>query len=146
MINRKGAMWVAMFVGVAGCGLRAQAPVEASGAWVREPVPGRTNTAAYLVIRNPTPNEIRIVSAASDAAGAVEMHEMIREGDMMKMSAVKGITVPANGSIELKPGGLHIMLFNLKRPLKAGDEIAITLTTNRGWTIKVPAPVKKGGM
>lgn len=124
----------------------AQAPIVASGAWVREPVPGRSVTAAYLVVENPGSDEIQIVSAASTVAGSVELHEMVRSGDVMKMQPVKRIAVPAGGKVELKPGGLHIMLFDLKQPLKEGDTVAFTLTTNRGWTVKVPAIVKKSGM
>lgn len=134
----------AMFVSAVS--LSAQAPLTASGAWVREPVAGRPATAAYVVIENPTNEDIQIVSATSDASAKVELHEMVREGDMMKMSPVKSITVPAHGTVELKPGGLHIMMFELKSALKEGDAVALTLTTSKGWTIKVPATVKKGGM
>ncbi len=147
-MTRRLSEWVMSAVAVATLGtvVLAQAPVTASGAWVREPVAGRPMTAAYVVIENPGAEEIQIVSASSDASAKVELHEMIREGDMMKMSPVKSIIVPAHGKVELKPGGLHIMMFDLKTALKEGDTVSLTFTTNRGWTIKVPAAVKKGGM
>ena len=126
--------------------LSAQDRLTVTGAWVREPVPGRPATAAYAVVENPGATEVVLVSAACDAAAKVELHEMVRTGDMMKMQQVKGITVPAAGRVELKPGGLHVMLFDLKKPLKAGDEIALTFTTATGATITVPATVKKGTM
>jgi copper(I)-binding protein len=126
--------------------LGAQDKLTVTGAWVRESVPGRPNTAAYAVVENPGAKEVVLVSATSDAAAKVELHEMIRTGDMMKMQQVKEIKVPAAGKVELKPGGLHVMLFDLKKPLKEGEEISLTFTTGTGATIKVPATVKKGTM
>ena len=126
--------------------LAAQAPITASDAWVREPVPGRAVTAAFVVLENPGATDLHIVSATADVAGVVELHEMVRSGDMMKMAPVPRITVPAGGKVELRPGGLHMMLFELKRPLKDGDEVELTLKTDTGATIRTKAPVKKGQM
>lgn len=135
---------VALALLVAGLGVaEAQAPLTASGAWVREPVPGRPVTAAFVVLENTGATDIQVVSAASDVAGTVELHEMVRSGDMMKMAPVKGIVVPAKGKVELKPGGLHMMLFELKKPLKEGDTINLTLTTDTGATVQAAAAVKK---
>jgi len=124
-------------------GAEAQAPLSASGAWVREPVPGRTVTAAFVVIENPGAADLQIVGATCDAAGIVEMHEMVRSGDMMKMAPVKSIAVPAKGKVELKPGGLHLMLFELNKPLKEGDTVNLTLTTDTGAKVQAAAAVKK---
>jgi periplasmic copper chaperone A len=125
----------------------AQAPAfTVSAAWVRESVPGRPQTAAYAVVENGGAAELRIVSASSDAAGAVELHEMVRTGDMMRMAPVKSIAVPAKGRVELKPGGLHIMLFQLKKPLEDGDTVDLTLTTDTGAKVRTLVPVKKGQM
>lgn len=132
---------------ILACGLitlQAQAPLTISGAWVREPVPGRPATAAYATLENTGATDLQIVSASTDAAGAVELHEMVRSGDMMRMSPVKSVRVPARGTVELKPGGLHIMLFQLKRPLAEGDAIELTLTTDTGRTVKTTAAVRKG--
>lgn len=127
-------------------GTLAQSTVTVSGVWVRETVPGRNVTAAYATVENPGTADLQIVGASAEVAGRVEMHEMMRSGDMMKMSPVKAITVPAKGKVELKPGGLHIMLFDLKRPLKEGETVELTLTTDKGATVKAQAPVKKGMM
>lgn len=146
MIERIALVALAVFA----CGAAApaaQAPAfVASAAWVREPVPGQQQTAAYVVIENPGAAELRIVGASSDVAGVVEIHEMVRTGDMMKMAPVKSVPVPAHGRVELKPGGLHLMLFQLKKPLKAGDTASLTLTTASGDSVKVAAAVKKGQM
>ncbi len=134
----------AIAAGVWPAPAHAQTPPPAlSGAWVREPVPGRDVTAAYVVVENPGTTDLHIVSASADAAGTVEIHEMVRSGDMMKMSPVKSITVPAKGRVELKPGGLHLMLFSLKKPLKDGDSVEVTLTTDAGAAVKTKAAVKK---
>ena len=69
----------------------------------------------------------RLVSASSPAAGWVEIHEMAMDGDVMKMRAVSGLDLPAGKAVALKPGGFHIMLFDLKRALKAGDTVPLTL-------------------
>lgn len=135
---------VAVAVLVAGLGVaEAQAPLTASGAWVREPVPGRTVTAAFVVIENAGAADLQIVGATCDAAGIVEMHEMVRSGDMMKMAPVKSIAVPAKGKVELRPGGLHLMLFELNKPLKEGDTVNLTLTTDTGAKVQAAAAVKK---
>ncbi|MCC7181561.1 MAG: copper chaperone PCu(A)C [Acidobacteria bacterium] len=134
----------AVAVLVAGLGVaEAQAPLTASGAWVREPVPGRTVTAGFVVIENPGGADIQVVGASSDVAGTVELHEMVRSGDMMKMAPVKSIVVPAKGKVELRPGGLHLMLFELKKPLKEGDTVTLTLTTDNGATVQASAAVRK---
>lgn len=134
----------AVAVLVAGLGVaEAQAPLTASGAWVREPVPGRTVTAGFVVIENPGAADIQVVGASSDVAGTVELHEMVRSGDMMKMAPVKSIVVPAKGKVELRPGGLHLMLFELKKPLKEGDTVTLTLTTDSGATVQASAAVRK---
>ncbi|MGE0462033.1 MAG: copper chaperone PCu(A)C [Vicinamibacterales bacterium] len=135
---------VAVAVLVAGLGVaEAQAPLTVSGAWVREPVPGRTVTAGFVVIENPGTADIQVVGASSDVAGTVELHEMLRSGDMMKMAPVKSIVVPAKGKVELRPGGLHLMLFELKKPLKEGDTVNLTLTTETGATVQAAAAVRK---
>ncbi|MBL0173035.1 MAG: copper chaperone PCu(A)C [Gemmatimonadaceae bacterium] len=129
---------------VFGGALHAQtAPVTVRDAWVREPAASRKTTAAFLVIENAGTTKRAIVSASSDAAETVELHEMVRDGAMMKMSPVKTIDVPANGKTELKPGGLHIMMFGLKKQPVAGDTLRITLTLDDGTKTIVAAPVRK---
>ena len=135
---------VAAAVLVSGLGIaEAQPPLAASGAWVREPVFGRNVTAAFVVIENVGAADLRIVGATCDAAGTVEMHEMVRSGDMMKMAPVTSIVVPAKGKVELRPGGLHLMLFELNKALKDGDTVNLVLTTDAGGTVQASAAVKK---
>ena len=69
----------------------------------------------------------RLVGASSSVAGVVEIHEMVMEGSVMKMRAIPGLDLPPGRSVELKPGGYHVMLMDLKRPLKAGDRVPVEL-------------------
>jgi len=68
-----------------------------------------------------------LVGAESTAAGAVEVHEMSMDGNVMRMRAVPRLDLPAGKTVELKPGGYHMMLIDLKRPLKKGDSVPLRL-------------------
>jgi periplasmic copper chaperone A len=120
--------------------LAAQAAPSASSAWVAEPASGATTADAYAIIENPTMYEVFIVSVTTDAAGVAE----VVDGPAESAKALKELSVPAYGSAELKPGALRIRLKDLKRPLKEGDSVGLTLTTDGGAIIKVTAAVKKG--
>ena len=147
-MRRRGglAALTLLVLGVLAIELETQTPLKVSGAWVREPVPGRTITAAYAVVENPGTAPVRIVAVSADVAGTAEMHEMTRAGDVMKMAPVKDITVPAGGTVALEPGGLHLMLFELARPLKEGDTVALTFSMSDGRRVKAVAAVKKARM
>ena len=112
-------------------------------AWVREPVGGRAMTAAFAVVENTGPVTRAIVSATADVAEKVELHEMKMVDAMMRMSPVKQIDVPAGGKVELRPGGLHLMLFGLRNTPKVGDDVRLTLTFDDGTTVAVTAAVRK---
>lgn len=98
-------------------------------------------SAAYMVIVNNGTADA-IVKAESDVAQTVELHNVVMENNVMQMRPVEAIEVPANGQVELKPGGLHVMLIGLNRDLKEGDEVTIKLTTRSGQTIEIKAPVR----
>lgn len=112
--------------------------VTIKNAWVRAPAPGRPMTAAYLTIESSQP--LTLFKVTSPVAGTVEMHTMNMKGDVMEMRQVEGIDVKPGAPANLAPGGLHLMLFDLKKPLKAGDTVALTLSFKDG---KRPA-VSKG--
>lgn len=119
------------------------ASVSAHDAFAREAPAGRKVSAVFVTVEN-TGNIARsIVSAWTDAADTTELHEMKRVGTTMQMSPVKSIAVPAHGAAELKPGGLHIMLFGLRKPLVAGDTVRLTLTLDDGSKVAVAAQVRK---
>ena len=106
----------------------AQAPsamVEVKDAWVRSTVPGQKGTGAFMKIT--AKDGVRLVGVSSPAAGVGEMHEMKMEGDIMKMRALSSLDLPAGKAIELKPGGYHIMLMDLKQPMVKDSKVPLTL-------------------
>jgi copper(I)-binding protein len=125
--------------------------IHAEDAWARQapmmPPMGHMhaaggNGAVYMNLRNAGPDPDALVAASSTAAETVELHETIREGDVMRMRPVAKLEVPAGGALEMKPGGIHIMLINLKRDLRPGDLISITLTFERGAPVTLEVPVR----
>jgi len=122
----------------------AQAPViTVHDAWAREPMGGRNVTGAFVVVENAGATPRAIVSAATDAAEKVELHEMKNEGGMMRMSPVKQIDVPARGKVELRPGSFHVMLFGIKGKPVAGDTMNLTLTFDDGTTVTTAAQFRR---
>ena len=97
-----------------------------SDAWVKSTVPGGTVSAAYLQINSRT--SLRLVKVASPVAGIVEIHEMKMNAGVMEMKALDAIDVPAGKSVELKPGGMHIMLMKVAKPINKGDKVPLVLT------------------
>jgi periplasmic copper chaperone A len=106
------------------------------------PLEGGTG-GAFMTVRNESGQADRLRSAASPAAQAVELHETVDDNGVMRMvPQPDGWEVAPGGRLELKPGGKHIMLVGLVRPLKAGDTIEITLNFDKAGAIKVQVPVK----
>ena len=103
----------------------AQAQVTVKDAWVRATVPQQKVTGAFMQITSA--KEARLIGVRSTAAATVELHEMKMEGDVMKMRAINALDLPAGKTVELKPGGYHIMLIDLKTQVKEGDIIPLML-------------------
>ena len=103
----------------------AFADVIAEGAWVRGTVAKQTATGAFMTLK--TAKATQLISAASPVAEVVEVHEMVMDGNMMKMRALAKLDIPANTPVELKPGSYHIMLMGLKKPLVDGEKVPLTL-------------------
>ncbi|MDT7837070.1 copper chaperone PCu(A)C [Aquabacterium sp. OR-4] len=125
--------------------LAAQAQTTVSEPWVRGTVAQQKATGAFMKITSKAGG--KLVSVSSPAAGVVEIHEMAMEGSTMKMRALPGgLALPAGKAVELKPGGYHVMLMDLKAPLKDGDSIDLTLvvegTDGKKETLQLKAPVK----
>ena len=101
-------------------------PVEIKNAWARTAVPGQKATGAFMTL---TAKEgLKLVGGSSPAAGVTEIHEMKMEGDVMRMRALKdGLPLPAGQAVELKPGGYHVMLMDLKAALPKDTSIPLTL-------------------
>ena len=148
------------------------ASVTVSDAWARVPAPSKSETALYMVVENRGSQPRAIVSVSSDAASKVEMHEMkmmkkdsadakkggmpnmdknaqkdsmpnmAKTDEMMVMTPVSQISIPAKGKTTLGPNGFHMMLFGLKSKLTAGDKINVTLKLDDGTAVPVTATVR----
>ncbi len=124
----------------------AHESIKVKDAWVRAVPPNSSNSAAYLVLENHAMKADRLISVKSPIANVVELHNVVKKGEAMAMEPVAHIEVDAHGSTTLKPGGFHIMLIDLKRVPKAGEEVELMLTFQNAGEQKIMAPVKKGGM
>jgi copper(I)-binding protein len=101
--------------------------IDIKDAWIRTSVPGQKATGAFMRIT--AKDGTKLVGASSPAAGVAEVHEMKMEGDVMKMRAVTGgLDIAAGKTMELKPGGYHVMLMDLKAPLAKDSTVPVTLT------------------
>jgi len=101
------------------------AHVEVDGAWVRATVPGQQGTGGFMRLK--AKEALTLVGVRSPAAEVAELHEMKMEGDVMRMRAIKALPLPAGKTVELKSGGHHLMLQQLKAPLVKGSEVPVTL-------------------
>jgi len=123
----------------------ALAQVEIENAWSRATPPGAKVAAGYLTVRNKSASPDRLVGASSAVAGRVETHIVDKQGEVMRMREVKGYDVPAKGSFELKPGGPHLMLVDIERPLQAGERIPVVLRFQNAGEIRIDLEVKPLG-
>ena len=113
--------------------------------FARATPPGAHSGGAFFTVQNAGTRSVRLLSVASPAAASVELHQMAMEGGVMKMRMVTALVVEPGSQIELKPGGYHVMLSDLKQPLKAGDKFPLTLTFEGAGTIVVSVEVEDMG-
>jgi len=122
----------------------AQAQVTVKDPWVRATVPQQKATGAFMQLS--AAQDTRLVEVRSPVAGAVEIHEMKMENNVMKMRAVPGLDVPAAKGVDLKPGGYHVMLLDLKEQMKEGATVPVTLVfegkDKKRETVEVKATVR----
>jgi copper(I)-binding protein len=132
---------------LAASSLDVEAAVTATDAWVRGTVPAQRTTGAFVTLHST--EDAKLVGAASPIAKSVEIHESEMANGTMRMKAVDFVALPAGKRVELQPGGYHVMLFGLARPLGAGDSVPLTLTLEDGSgkrsTLDVEAEVRPLG-
>lgn len=128
---------------VVGCGQEHTGdPIVVRDAWIREPPP-RSPAAGYLVIENRGGESVALVGLATEVAEQTEIHIMEHKDDRMTMRQVAELQVPAGEEVALEPGGAHLMLMKLRRPLRDGDEVELLLRFGNGTERRVPVPVRK---
>ncbi len=170
--NHKGLLSAGLILAgaltLAGCGSTSTKPAPSSttaitveNAWAR-PASGSAGgmtSAAYFTLQHSGGEADALISVSTDVAGKAELHETVamdgntsgmdhsmhssRGSGVMKMQAVQKVPVPAGGSVEFKPGGLHVMLMDLKRDLKNGDRFKLTLNFEKGGQQTVEVTVKQ---
>ena len=136
-----------LVLAVAGSAL-AQAPaVDVHDAWIRASVPGQSGTGAFMKLHASA--DTRLVGASTPVAGVAEVHEMKMEGDTMRMRGLEhALELPARQTVELKPGGYHLMLMDLKQPLAKNSTVPLTLrfedAKGQKSTLELKVPVLAG--
>lgn len=111
----------------------AEGPIALDAPFLRAAPPGAPVVGGYVMITNEGEADDTLVAARTDAAGRVELHEMVTDGDVMRMREMEGgIPVPAGETVVLRPGGLHLMLMELEGAIPAGETRDVTLTFESG--------------
>ena len=127
----------------AAVSLPALAQVSVTEPWVRATVPAQKSTGAFMQLQSA--GAARLVEVRTPAAGRAELHEMAMEGQVMRMRKVDAIELPAGKPVNLASGGYHVMLFDLKRQLKEGENVELTLVVQdaagKRQEIKATLPV-----
>ncbi len=109
--------------------------------FARATPPGAKTTGVYMTIENKGKEADRLVSGSSPTAGMVQIHEMKMDGGTMQMREIDGLDLKPGATVELKPGGYHVMLMDLKKPLKEGETVPLTLKFEKAGSIDIKAAV-----
>jgi copper(I)-binding protein len=121
--------------------------VKVENAWARATVPGQKTGSVYVDLTSAS--NAALVAAGSPLAARAELHSMTMDGGVMRMRALPRIELPAGQTVKLAPGGMHVMLVDLKQPLKAGDKVPLTLSVQSSGTslttLKIEAEVRAAG-
>jgi len=118
-------------------------PIQVEAGWSRAAGAGRVG-AGFLTLRN-TGAADRLVAARAEIAGVVELHTHIHENGVMRMRPVAAIDLPAGETVTLRPGGLHLMLIDLKQPLNQGDTVPVTLVFEKAGEVQTQLAVQAAG-
>ena len=132
-------MKASIFLAAAALGIAAPAiagPIRVTDPWLRETPPASQVGAGYAVIANSGRLADRLLDGATPVADRIEIHRMTMENGVMRMRPVEGgLAIPSNGGVTPKPGGLHLMLMELKRPLRRGETVPLTLRFARAGNV-----------
>jgi periplasmic copper chaperone A len=131
---------VASFAFAQSTSIRVEQP------WARATPTGASTGAVYLTIANESHDADRLLGASSDVADKLQIHEMkVVNGVMEMREVIGGLSVPAKGSVVLKPGSYHVMLIGLKKPLKDGETIPFTLDFEKAGKLSITVPIRPMG-
>ena len=142
---RKFILSLVLVLGVLGNSF-AESELYIKDSWVRGTPPGTDITALYMTIKNEGSEDDVLVGVSSDIAKAAEIHEtVVDDQGVAKMNMLQSIEVPSGNSVELKPGGVHVMLIGIKAPLKSGEKVKVDLEFKGAGTVETEAMVMKPG-
>ena len=148
-MKSKGLVLAAALMLIAGPGIAETykvGPIQIEQPWARATPKGATIGAGYMKITNTGTEPDRLVGGSVSFAGRFEVHSMTMEQGVMKMREVKdGLEIKPGETVELKPGGYHVMFVDLKAPLKQGEDVTVTLKFAKAGTVEVKYPVEAMG-
>jgi copper(I)-binding protein len=132
-------LWLSLALPVSG------ADLEVREAWLRALPPGQPTAAVYLTLRNGGAGPARLTGAVTEWAERAELHESRQVDGSWHMGSLEYLVIPAGGTVALEPGGVHLMLFGLRRSPRAGDTLELSLSFAGGETLAVEARVLAAG-
>lgn len=150
-VVRRAGIRAALCLSILGCFAAPAAAadeVTVREAWIRATVPGQPVAGAFMTLVSAS--DAALIGARSPVAKSCEVHEMKTVDGVMKMRAIPSLRLPAGQAVALEPGGLHLMLFGIRAPLKAGTTVPVTLVFKRGkgksftQTVEVPVRPREG--
>lgn len=118
------------------------ADIDADDIWLRESIPGQPHGAGFGMLKNNTEYDVFLIGGSVSIAEDVEIHQHVVEGEQMRMEQIEALMIPAQDDVRLQPGGYHVMLMNLTKPLVVGDIYELQLIFSDGTIVKVSAPVR----
>lgn len=110
--------------------------------WSRALPPNVPTGAAYFTVHNGGNEDDRLIGASTPRAGRTELHTHVHLGDVMKMQKIDSVAIPASAEVRFEPGGNHVMLFNLTRPLVAGEHFPLTLEFEKAGQVELSVTIK----
>jgi copper(I)-binding protein len=138
--------FAALLLSAASLAFAQSSAIQIDKPWARATPGGATTGAAYMTIDNKSNIADRLIGASSNVAKTLQIHEMKVVNGIMKMREIAGgLAVPAGGSVTLKPGGYHVMLIGLNKPLKQGDKFPLTLVFEKAGKVSIEIPVEAVG-
>ena len=136
----------ALLIAAGSFALAESASIQVEQPWSRATPSGASTGAVYFTVINKSQDADRLLGASSNVADKSQIHEMkVVNGTMEMRQVTGGLPVPAGGSVELKPGSYHVMLSGLKKPLKAGETIPLTLDFEKAGKVSITVPVRAMG-
>lgn len=110
-------------------------------AYIRATIPGTTHSSSYMEIENTGENAVTLLSAKSDISDRIEIHQHLMNDGMMRMRKLEALVIESKTRVKLQPSGLHLMLFDVKKPLKPKQTIEVTLNFSNNVSVIMPIPV-----